>query len=189
MAAGVMEAGIPDGSWFDKLVEFILDQEGSEPSEDGGVDGKFYRWGLCEEDIQEFRLRVNYDSGDRALTVETLTRDEAREIYRAVYWFAIWDRVTPHFSVVLFNARVNGGYIAVLKALQGLVGVKVDGWIGPKTIAAMNGWEGIGAGRLNKIVAPMLDFYLTRKGETYDVGWGRRCLAMLQLMQGFGPRR
>lgn len=72
--------------------------------------------------------------------VESLTLEQAVEIYRSKYWH-IADGITCDdlplgIGEVIFDTRVNGGYPEIAHVLQLHCGVKADGDIGPQTIAA-----------------------------------------------------
>ena len=73
------------------------------------------------------------------IDVASLDRGEAEEIYYEEKWrrFRCGELKAP-WDLAVFDASVNPGEGWVIPNLQRAVGAKVDGWIGPKTIAAVN---------------------------------------------------
>jgi len=70
--------------------------------------------------------------------VSALTRDEAAAIYRAWYWDACrCDELPAPITLAVFDAAVNQGPLRARKLLQGAVGVKADGIVGPVTLDAV----------------------------------------------------
>ena len=71
--------------------------------------------------------------------VAELSRDQAMLAYRAGYWdFVRADDLPAPLALVMFDAAVNQGPGWAPAAFQSVLGVSVDGNIGPKTIAAAN---------------------------------------------------
>lgn len=70
------------------------------------------------------------------LDIKSLTLDDAEAIYLRDYWLKhSCDKLAWPVSLVLFDGEVNSGGEGA-DALQGALGVTVDGAIGPVTIAA-----------------------------------------------------
>lgn len=73
-----------------------------------------------------------------AVDVGALTLDGARRIYKANYYDKIHgDDLDPGLALVCFDAAVNNGVGQAIRWLQGALGVKEDGIIGPATMAAL----------------------------------------------------
>ena len=71
------------------------------------------------------------------LNIPELTLDQAVEIYRQDYWHKHGcDRLPPAFGILLFDAVVNHRTRTAVRLLQMALGVVVDGYLGPRTIAA-----------------------------------------------------
>ncbi len=69
--------------------------------------------------------------------IRGLTLDAAIAIYRGGEWAKCRCEDLPEgFDVVVFDIAVNNGVGTAVRILQRAVGVDVDGFIGPKTIAA-----------------------------------------------------
>jgi lysozyme family protein len=67
--------------------------------------------------------------------VKNMPRHEAGEIYRANYWKAMrGDDLPAGVDLVVWDYGVNSGPTRAIKALQGALGIKADGFIGAATI-------------------------------------------------------
>ena len=115
------------------------------------------------------------------MDIKNLTKDEAKDIYYEDYWCA---NKVPHMpddlKHIYFDMCVNQGKGRAVKILQRAAnakgaGLKVDGGMGPKTLAAMKGVE------LQRVRAYRVKYYadlVTRKPdlEKFYFGWFRRAL-------------
>lgn len=69
------------------------------------------------------------------LDIPNLTVDQAKAIYRRDYWDACkCDQLPAPLDIFVFDAAVNQGVGTAVKTLQRLIGVPVDGIIGPVTL-------------------------------------------------------
>jgi lysozyme family protein len=86
--------------------------------------------------LEELRIARN----DKSLTADDLsklTRDQAREIYRARYWNVLnCDDLPVGVDLVTFDFGVEVGPTEAARVLQAVVGAGADGSIGPATVAA-----------------------------------------------------
>jgi lysozyme family protein len=65
-----------------------------------------------------------------------LPRDTAKAIAKKLYWDPLrLDELDPRVAFQIFDANYNGGHPVIW--MQGAAGAKVDGLIGPATIAAV----------------------------------------------------
>ena len=114
---------------FDEAFDRLIGHEGGysdNPADPGGRT----MWGVTER-----VARSHGFTGD----MRTLTRDEAKRIYRADYWEPVRAEELPQqvrFDV--FDGAVNSGVKQSVKWLQAAVGATADGVIGPKTLAAVS---------------------------------------------------
>jgi len=70
--------------------------------------------------------------------VKALEQDEAEDIYRTNYWRVVHaDELPAGVDYVVFDCAVNSGPDRAGRILQAVVGAKVDGVIGPATMAAV----------------------------------------------------
>lgn len=74
------------------------------------------------------------------LDIKNLTPDVARSLYYTDYWTATGCQYLPDaVAGVVFDMAVNSGPGHAIRTLQKAVKVPVDGILGPKTIAAVQG--------------------------------------------------
>ena len=117
----------------------------------------------------------------RAVTkaeVKAMTRTEAAAIYRARFWNAVRaDDLPAGVDACVFDAAVHSGPSRAVRWLQAELGVRVDGVIGPKTLAA--------AGELppERLVAGLCRRRLRfmqglKTWPTFGRGWARRMKAV-----------
>ena len=152
---------------FDEIIEITLHHEGGyvhDPKDLGGetnfgIAGRFY------PDVD----------------IKNLTKEGAKEIYKKDYWDKNKvDDLPENLKHIYFDMCVNQGKGTAVKVLQRATNAKgadlaVDGGMGPKTIAAMDGVE------LDRVRAYRIKYYadlVTRKPdlEKFYFGWFRRGL-------------
>tara|TARA_A100001011_G_scaffold340648_1_gene372951 strand:+ start:473 stop:949 length:477 start_codon:yes stop_codon:yes gene_type:complete len=152
---------------FDDIIEVVLHHEGgyvNDPDDPGGETN----FGIAK------RSHPDVD-------IANLTKDGAKEIYKEHYW----DRnkvesLSEELRHIYFDMCVNQGRGRAVKIMQRAANAKgadlvVDGGMGPKTIAAMDGVE------LDRVRAYRIKYYadlVTRKPdlEKFYFGWFRRGL-------------
>ena len=152
---------------FDDIIEVVLHHEGgyvNDPDDPGGETN----FGIAK------RSHPDVD-------IANLTKEGAKEIYKEHYW----DRnkvesLSEDLRHIYFDMCVIQGRSRAVKILQKAANAKgadlvVDGGMGPKTIAAMDGVE------LQRVRAYRVKYYadlVTRKPdlEKFYFGWFRRAL-------------
>lgn len=111
-------------SAWETIFEIVVSHEGGyvhDPRDPGGET----KYGISK------RSHPKVDIG-------ALTLDGARRIYKADYYDKIrGDDLDPGLALVAFDAAVNNGVGQAVRWLQGAVGVKQDGVIGPVTVNAL----------------------------------------------------
>ena len=152
---------------FDDIIEVVLHHEGgyvNDPKDPGGETN----FGIAK------RSHPDVD-------IKNLTKEGAKEIYYEDYWCG---NKVPHMpddlKHIYFDMCVNQGRGRAVKILQRAAnakgaGLKVDGGMGPKTLAAMKDVE------LDRVRAYRVKYYadlVTRKAdlEKFYFGWFRRAL-------------
>ena len=152
---------------FDDIIEVVLHHEGgyvNDPDDPGGETN----FGVAK------RSHPDVD-------IANLTKDGAKEIYKQVYWDKNKvESLSEDLRHIYFDMCVNQGRGRAVKILQKAANakganLKVDGGMGPMTIAAMNGVE------LDRVRAYRVKYYadlVTRKPdlEKFYFGWFRRAL-------------
>ena len=125
---------------FDKFISIIFKNEGiysNDPSDSGGKT----KYGISDaRDGKVDGLVDTNDDGKGDLKVESLTLDNAKQIYKHAYYdFCQIDKITNELLALhLFDFAVNSGVGRACKLLQEIAGVKQDGQIGNITIAKVN---------------------------------------------------
>ena len=152
---------------FDEIIEVVLHHEGgyvNDPKDPGG--------------------ETNFGIANRShpdVDIANLTKDGAKEIYKEHYWDKNKvESLSEELRHIYFDMCVNQGRGRAVKILQKAANAKgadlvVDGGMGPKTIAAMEGVE------LQRVRAYRVKYYadlVTRKPdlEKFYFGWFRRAL-------------
>ena len=118
---------------FERVMEFMEKWEGGKV--DDPVDrGGRTNMGITQRTLDGWRDRQGEERGD----VWEITREEAREIYRADYWDVIGgDDLPERVALAIFDLAVNSGQKKAIKVLQESLGVPVDGKLGSRTLAAV----------------------------------------------------
>lgn len=118
---------------FDAAIKVVLEHEGGfvdDPADHGGATN----FGITQETLDAYlRNGVPIPAG-----VRDLTRDEAVDIYRTIYWPPFAGIESAPVAVVMFDQAVLGGPKSAITRMQALLGVKADGEMGPQTVAAIN---------------------------------------------------
>jgi lysozyme family protein len=155
---------------FDPVFEFLMKYEGGyvhDPFDHGGET----KYGISSRSYP-------------AVDIKHLTRDAAKEIYRNDFWNRLSGDLLPQpLALTLFDFAVNSGLATVVKQLQELLDLKVDGWFGPKTLAAAQGLDKTGINALvNTINDKRLQLYVRLSSSPtqrrFLLGWLRRLMAL-----------
>lgn len=120
---------------FARCLPLTLGYEGGW-SNDPRDPGKATMCGITQQVYDEYRDGL----GLPRQSVRLSTYDERAAIYRARYWDkAACNELATGVDYAVFDFAVNSGVAragAELQRVVGLTGPAVDGWIGPKTLAA-----------------------------------------------------
>lgn len=152
---------------FDEAVAIVLRHEGgyvNNPSDPGG--------------------ETNFGISKRAypsVDMKTLTRDEAKLIYRRDYWLTLYDQVTDQrLANGLFDFGVNAGTAQAVKTLQKALNdvlagpILTDGVFGPGTLSAVN------AANPDKLMMRFnvrrITYYASLNKPEFVLGWVTRAL-------------
>lgn len=133
MAAPAEEA--LSGGRFDRCLDVVLGHEGGisdHPADRGGLTNLGITAGTLREAIRRGIVAPS-------ATVRTLTEEQARRIYFALYWTpARCHEFQPPLDLLLFDAYVNHRPASAVRLIQLAVGAAPDGIIGPETIRKAN---------------------------------------------------
>ena len=150
---------------FEKSLKIVFRHEGffsDHPQDPGGKT----RYGITEKTFRKL-----YPAG----TFSKMYEELAAEIYRDHYWVPCRCEDLPAgIDLAVFDCAVNQGEPTARKLLQKAAKVRVDGFIGPNTLAAV---------RMNS--GEVLTEFMARGGVrygnlwnflTFGLGWMRRLL-------------
>ncbi len=157
---------------FDRL---ILNEGGyvNRPDDPGGET----HWGITWPCLRE---AIALGLVEPQTTIATLTREQARVIYEALFWErARMEELDPALAFQVFDAAVNHSIETAVRLMQRAAGVADDGHIGPVTIAAVKAKSV--TDMLMLFIAERLDFW--RRLSTwpsFGKGWAGRAAADLR---------
>lgn len=161
-----LAASPPAEDRFARAIERVLAHEGGHVDHPDDPGGKT-RWGISQRAYPH-------------LDLSTLTRTQAIALYRRDAWTPIRGDALPEaIAFQVLDAAVNHGVLRAVGWLQQVLGVRVDGVVGPVTrTAAM---EADPAALIFAYNAARLDFYARlRTFPTFGRGWTRRVAANLR---------
>jgi lysozyme family protein len=118
------------------------------------------------------------------LNIKDLTREQAKDIYRADFWERIHADAMPYaLAFQTFDFAVNSGIGTAVRYLQRALGVASDGYIGPVTLATLASSNN--AEVVLRLLALRLD-YMTRLStwNSFGMGWSRRIAADMLFAAG-----
>lgn len=157
---------------FEACLDHVLQHEGGyvdHPRDPGGATNMGITIGTLSDWLGRPATRAE---------VRDLSRETAAAIYRARYWQAVQgDSLPVGLDLVLFDYAVNSGPGRAVRTLQAVLGVAMDGAIGPVTLAALAGRDR--EQLIREVCARRLAFL--RSLSTYDAfgrGWERRVAAI-----------
>lgn len=157
---------------FDQAFAILIGEEGgysTDPRDPGNWTGGNCGLGVCAG--TKYGLSA---AAFPTLDIGTLTPDAARAIYLGSYWTPMHgDALPPVVALVAFDAAVNNGVGMSTIWLQSAAGVRVDGDIGPVTIAAAERADP------TTLATEMLALRMVHMASipgwsTFGLGWARR---------------
>ena len=121
---------------FDLFINRLLRIEGGyvkHPNDQGGC---------CCKGITLPVYRGEYGAGLTCEDLKTITDEQAGKIYKKYYWdVCMADKIADsNIAYLLVDFAVNSGCKKAIKAIQELVGVEVDGYMGKITLTAINSY-------------------------------------------------
>lgn len=167
-------------STFDRAFGLVLGSEGgySNDPRDRGGETKF---GIADaaDGRVDGKVDLNRD-GVPDVAVSALTVQQAKEVYKVQYWDRVQgDKLPPKLAVCMFDAAVNQGVSAAVKALQRAVGVQVDGVLGTGTLRAVQALPEALAVQYFMAERALL-YAQNSQLSVYGRGWMRRLIRTVQ---------
>jgi lysozyme family protein len=156
----------PAGDRFVHAIDRVLIHEGG-LSDDPRDAGGRTRWGISQKTYP-------------TLDIGKLTRADAIALYRRDFWAPIQgDALPPALAFQALDAAVNHGVGRTVRWLQRLAGVKIDGRLGPVTLAAIQGADE--ARLIERLLALRLELYAEHERfAVFGRGWTLRIAANLR---------
>ncbi len=158
---------------FTAALEHVFEVEGgysNHPEDKGGET----RFGITKKTYE--RWVSTYSDLKNRPPIKLITKGTAAVIYKELYWEKIrGDELPTGLSLMVFDSAVHAGPVAATRWLQGAVGEKTDGILGPKTLAAA----------LNVCQSQILEriavyrLMMARSNETFVMGWFNRIVHTL----------
>lgn len=151
---------------FKRVARFTMAQEGGAKTSNHSNDpGGLTKYGISQRAFP-------------GTDIEALTEAAALELYRAEYWTRIrGDALPAPVDLAVFDYAFNSGVAHAVEALQVLLGVKNDGYIGPKTLEVLATKNPFALA--SDLLAKRLQFLGNLAGwRTFGLGWARRLLAL-----------
>ena len=155
-------------SSYDDSLRRLLAHEGgytNHPADPGGPTN----FGITISDYRKY-VKPNATAAD----VQAMRLDAAKAIYRAKYWDALrCDDLPAGVDYCVFDYGVNSGIARSARVLQRVLGVAVDGCIGPVTLAGARSRDAEAV--IESICDERLAFLQGLKTwPVFGNGWGRR---------------
>lgn len=177
----------PDGM-FDYAIAFVLKHEGgfaNHKNDPGGATN----YGVSLRFLKAAGIDIDLDGDVDVNDILALDKDKAREIYRRFWWNAYhyWGINDPDIAKKILDMSVHMGAPQAHKLAQIAINrlrekpIQVDGILGPKTFAALNGL--IGEGRTDALYDELKDnaahYYINLAANKSQLrpflaGWLRR---------------
>lgn len=155
---------------FDDAFDALIGNEGGY-SNNAADPGGETMWGVT--------ARVARASG-YAGAMRDLPRDTAKAIAKKLYWDPLrLDELDSRVAFQIFDANYNGGHPVIW--MQGAAGAKVDGLLGPATVAAVQAVDPLRF--MLRWNALRLNYFTSLKTwSTFGKGWSKRIAS--NLMKG-----
>ena len=164
---------MPEPDRFTLSLKAIRRWEGGlvdHPSDPGGIT----KWGISLRFLRSIRIDINGDGVIDGKDIRSLTEEQVKKLYHDHFWSKCYcDLLPAGVDLAVFDCGVNQGPGRSKRLLQKALKVKVDGKIGPITLAAANKAD----------PTKLLDEFMVRRAIHYSslanmtifgLGWFRR---------------
>lgn len=151
---------------FNTAFDRLLGHEGgyvNHPNDPGGETN----WGISKRSYPQ-------------LNIKTLTREQARTIYRKDFWDRVHgDKLHDGVAFQVFDIAVNSGIETAVRMLQRALDVADDGHFGPVSLKAAKAMSE--SDQIMHINAERIEFYTRLKTwSDFGRGWARRVAGNLR---------
>jgi lysozyme family protein len=137
------------------------------------------KFGLVTDDVKEAKLDQNKDGTIDWKDVRDLDEPAAYKVAKQLYWDKLSGDAITNQSIAEFiiDASYNMGRGLIVKYVQEILGLNIDGQFGPKTLQAVNGASQ--KDLFDKLYAKRKDRYAgiikaNPSQKVFEKGWARR---------------
>jgi lysozyme family protein len=128
---------------FDPYFPSIIKSEGSVYENDPTDTGGCTKFGIILQTLKDYKFDVNKDGVFTCEDVKALTVEDAKTIYKKMYWdyFKADSIKNQSLAEYIVDGAINQGKGTIAKYIQDIIGVTADGLVGNKTIEAINNYN------------------------------------------------
>jgi lysozyme family protein len=128
---------------FEPYFPTIIKSEGEKYTNDPVDTAGATKYGIIIADLKEFNLDKNGDKKYTAEDVKALTLEDAKVIYKKMYWdyFKADNINNQSLAEYIVDGAINQGRGTIAKYVQQIIGVTADGIVGSKTLEAINAYD------------------------------------------------
>ncbi len=129
---------VPKSGNFARSLKVVRRWEGglvNHPSDPGGIT----KWGISLRFLRAIRIDINGDGVIDGKDIRSLTEEQVTKLYHDHFWSKCYcDFLPVGVDLAVFDCGVNQGPGRAKRFLQKALKVKVDGKVGPITLAAVD---------------------------------------------------
>lgn len=127
---------------FSKFMPHVLEYEGSDYEDHPEDPGGPTKFGITIYDIanREGISHVNIKKNWTKLKnlVKSLTKEQALKIYKTKYWDKVkGDQLPSGIDCIICDHGINAGPSKSIRIAQEVLGIEIDGRLGPKTLESL----------------------------------------------------
>ena len=124
---------------FDLYFPIEIQLEGDKFEQVLGDNGGCTKFGLTLDDVKEYHIDINHDGVFDCKDVEAIDRPLGGKILKALYWDFFKADQIPEQSLASYivDSGLNQGRVLIVKYLQAILGVDIDGHFGPQTFSTL----------------------------------------------------
>jgi lysozyme family protein len=125
---------------FEPYFPSIIKSEGSVYENDPTDTGGCTKYGIILQTLKDYNFDVNKDGVYTCEDVKALTLEDAKLIYKKMYWdyFKADSIKNQSLAEYIVDGAINQGKGTIAKYVQTIIGVTADGLVGNKTLEAIN---------------------------------------------------
>ena len=126
--------------YFPKILKFEGEVYENDPTDTGGCT----HFGLILDDLKLFHVDKNQDGKYTCEDVKALTKDDAKIMYKKLYWdkFRADEIKNQSLAEYIVDGAINQGAVTIAKYIQHILGLVEDGIFGSKSLEAVNNHDG-----------------------------------------------